>query len=115
MIWSSVRRDKCPDIFFRRQGRTKISWSSIMNEPKDFCYWLQSFAELQPDAVLTPTQWQIVKDHLALVFNKVTPKRKEPTYCTQSPHDLLESLGKTFDNPNWNGTFPPLVPPKFIC
>jgi hypothetical protein len=40
--------------------------------PENFCRWLQGFAELTsytPDAI----QWQIIKDHLNLVFDKVTP------------------------------------------
>lgn len=40
----------------------------------DFTYWLQGFAELQSDPP-TAEQWQAIKDHLALVFNKVTPQR----------------------------------------
>lgn len=43
--------------------------------PESFCYWLQGFVELNPNAMLTLTQWQIVKDHLALVFKKETPDR----------------------------------------
>lgn len=40
-----------------------------------FTWWLQGFVELNPNAMLTLTQWQIVKDHLALVFKKETPNR----------------------------------------
>lgn len=40
-----------------------------------FVFWLQGFVELNPNAMLTLTQWQIVKDHLALVFKKETPNR----------------------------------------
>jgi hypothetical protein len=44
--------------------------------PEQFCYWLQGFAELtegepNPDSA----QWQMIKDHLNTVFNKVTVKR----------------------------------------
>ena len=37
-----------------------------------FAYWLQGFAELneQPPSA---EQWQSIRDHLALVFRKVTP------------------------------------------
>lgn len=40
--------------------------------PEQFAYWLQGFAELQS---LTPTQdqWRSIREHLATVFNKVTP------------------------------------------
>lgn len=42
---------------------------------QQFVYWLQGFVELNPNAMLTLTQWQIVKDHLAQVFKKETPQR----------------------------------------
>lgn len=38
-----------------------------------FAYWLQGFAELQQTAP-TEEQWKSIKDHLNLVFNKVTPQ-----------------------------------------
>lgn len=40
--------------------------------PHDFTYWLQGFAELN-QAPPTAEQWQAIRDHLATVFNKVTP------------------------------------------
>lgn len=43
--------------------------------PEQFCYWLQGFVEMNPNAMLTGTQWIIVKDHLKLVMNKQTPNR----------------------------------------
>lgn len=43
--------------------------------PEQFAYWLNGFVELAPDAVLSQTQWQIIKDHLALVHKKETPFR----------------------------------------
>lgn len=46
--------------------------------PEQFSYWLQGFVEMNPNAMLTVTQWQIVKDHLAQVFKKETPDRRIP-------------------------------------
>lgn len=40
--------------------------------PEQFAYWLQGYAELQQEPP-TPEQWKSVKEHLALVFKKVTP------------------------------------------
>lgn len=40
--------------------------------PEQFCYWMQGFSELNT-APPTPEQWQSIREHLALVFNKVTP------------------------------------------
>lgn len=47
---------------------------------EQFAYWLQGYSEI---CGKTPTkeQWVIIQDHLGEVFNKVTPNRKEPTYC----------------------------------
>jgi hypothetical protein len=42
-----------------------------------FAYWLQGFAELneQPPSA---EQWQSIRDHLALVFDKMTPPLAHP-------------------------------------
>jgi hypothetical protein len=39
---------------------------------QEFAYWLQGFAELNEQPP-TPEQWQSIREHLALVFTKVTP------------------------------------------
>jgi hypothetical protein len=39
---------------------------------EQFAYWLQGYAELNA-APPSAEQWQAIRDHLALVFNKVTP------------------------------------------
>ena len=41
--------------------------------PDSFCYWLNGFFEISDQKELTPQQVQIIKDHLDLVFKKVTP------------------------------------------
>ena len=43
-----------------------------------FADWLQGFFELSEADSLTEKQVQIIKDHLALVFTKVTPDRSDP-------------------------------------
>ena len=42
-----------------------------------FCYWLQGYFEISGSNMLSSKQAQIIKDHLDLVFNKVTPDRNE--------------------------------------
>lgn len=42
---------------------------------EQFAYWLQGFFEISNQDHLTAKQLQIVKDHLATVFNKITPDR----------------------------------------
>lgn len=44
--------------------------------PQEFCYWLQGYFELHDEEEpmsLTPSQVSVIKDHLKLVFHKVTP------------------------------------------
>lgn len=41
--------------------------------PEQFAYWLQGFAELSGVAIPTVEQWQSIREHLATVFEKVTP------------------------------------------
>lgn len=40
--------------------------------PEQFAYWLQGFCELT-EGMPSEAQWQSIKEHLATVFNKVTP------------------------------------------
>jgi len=39
---------------------------------EQFAYWLQGYAELNA-APPSAEQWQAIRDHLALVFDKITP------------------------------------------
>lgn len=41
--------------------------------PQEFAYWLQGFFELSGETKLTEPQVQMIRQHLALVFHKVTP------------------------------------------
>lgn len=45
-----------------------------MMTPEQFCYWLQGYSEVsgrRPSA----EEWQVIRDHLAEVFDKVTPPK----------------------------------------
>lgn len=46
-------------------------------EAMQFAYWLQGFAELN-DKAPTAEQWKSIREHLQLVFTKVTPPVKFP-------------------------------------
>lgn len=46
-------------------------------DASQFTIWLQGFAELN-SAPPTPEQWQSIRNHLALVFKKVTPPLGSP-------------------------------------
>ena len=64
---------------------------------QQFCYWLQGFVEMHPiDNMPTPQQWSMIKEHLATVFNKVTPP------LNNEPMD-------------WTKLYPPINPTKAIC
>ena len=43
--------------------------------PDNFTYWLKGFFEISDAKKLDEKQIDIIKDHLDLVFNKVTPIR----------------------------------------
>jgi hypothetical protein len=45
--------------------------------PEQFTYWLRGFFEISDTNNLSEKQVQIIRDHLNLVFNKVTPDRKD--------------------------------------
>jgi len=66
---------------------------------QEFCYWLQGKLEIdgEPKA-LTKEQMQIIKDHLQLVFTKVTPDRVEP------------DLKKVMEDMKKVPSFPPFAP-----
>ena len=52
---------------------------------QDFTYWLQGFFEISGTNQLTEDQVKIIKDHLQLVFTKVTPKSPFKATATYDP------------------------------
>lgn len=73
---------------------------------EQFAYWMQGFVELN-GAEPTPAQWQSIKDHLQLVFKKVTPV--DPGVFRQEPFRPAM--------PDLRGPFmpSPLYEPKITC
>lgn len=81
-----------------------------------FTYWLQGFVEIANTDTISEKQWQIIKDHLKLVFDKKTPDRtqEELNYIsrvtspsTPLPTDykkLSDLIGKEFE---WNKDLKP--------
>lgn len=53
---------------------------------EQFCYWLQGYFEMTENATLSPNQILMIKDHLGLVFNKVTPDLGQPPMVTTPLH-----------------------------
>jgi hypothetical protein len=58
----------------RRHDPGSIINKIILMTTEQFTYWLQGFAEIQSSAP-TEEQWTMIKDHLAIVFDKKTPDR----------------------------------------
>ena len=69
---------------------------------EQFTYWLKGFFELQNPHSLTGLQVQKIKDHLDLVFDKITPERDGgglktfespiPPYNDFPPYDSLKTI-----------------------
>lgn len=55
--------------------------------PEQFIYWLQGYAEIS-DKAPTEKQWEVIKDHLKLVFDKQTPDRSVPLNNPPTKYDL---------------------------
>ena len=47
----------------------------MKSNPELFCFWLKGFFELSNADTISDKQLQIIKDHLDLVFDKITPDR----------------------------------------
>ena len=62
---------------------------------EQFAYWLQGYSEIAGNAP-SPEQWQIIQDHLKLVFSKQTPLRDLPS---MPPHRL--DTGTPLMQPGW--------------
>jgi hypothetical protein len=74
-----------------------------MNTEK-FCYWLQGFAELNQDKP-TDEQWKSIKEHLGLVFNKVTPPvTRNGKSIDQNDLDFILGLDKELDDEELTAT-----------
>jgi hypothetical protein len=62
-----------------------------MNE-QQFAYWLQGFAELNGDAPPDEDQWRSIREHLALVFEKVTPAVRPGVIPKDDPNRPLPKI-----------------------
>jgi len=65
---------------------------------QDFAFWLQGYIELSPEGIPSPEQWTMIKEHLALVFDKQTPElmvpAKRPTTDDNEPPKTTEEITK---------------------
>jgi hypothetical protein len=74
---------------------TELPKETKMNS-EQFTMWLQGFFELTDATTLTPEQVKMIKEHLALVFQKVTPELGEP-------YTITLDGGSTFTGPGSGG------------
>ncbi len=56
---------------------------------EQFSYWLQGFVELGGD-MPTEAQWKSIREHLATVFQKVTPPVGDPDALQRAYDDILQ-------------------------
>jgi hypothetical protein len=95
---------------------------------ENFVFWLNGYFELGGEN-LSPQQVQIIKDHLALVFNKVTPSYdlgettipQIQTYAeSQKAYTGIYVVTSTGENPRFYGyspnsqMYPPLSNQQFV-
>ncbi len=73
---------------------------------QDFTYWLQGFVELNKGQVPGADQWKSIKEHLALVFTKVTPPVGK--FDPLPPGHYPPFLPSTYPTPGW-------PPSEVIC
>lgn len=71
--------------------------------PEQFAYWLHGFTELTRGQTPDPAQWKAIREHLDLVFKKVTPQ-VEQKITVPAGTDISEVMKKYFEvNPGfWN-------------
>lgn len=88
-----------------------------------FCDWLQGYVEIDGN-VPTEVQWQIIKDHLDLVYNKVTPVRTQVGQVTDQlarpelPLKAPETPLRPFPTFDWSKISPNISPTlgtQIIC
>jgi len=69
--------------------------------PQDFAYWLQGFIELNPEMKQpTEEQWKSIREHLQLVFTKVTPPVNDKFTLPSFPPGFTPTYPTT-PNPGW--------------
>lgn len=66
--------------------------------PENFAYWLQGYFEISKSEELTKEQVQEIKDHLKLVFLKLTPSVTTQPESVKIDTTLWDSIKKQADN-----------------
>lgn len=52
---------------------------------QEFCYWLNGYLEMSDDKFINENKTKMIKEHLSLVFNKVTSVDKINDFLKENP------------------------------
>ena len=84
-------------------------------DASQFTMWLQGFAELNT-APPTPEQWKSIREHLQLVFTKVTPAMEvSAAPATESDAERLRRVFEDAKRGQVAQSFPPRKLPQAYC
>ena len=56
---------------------------------EQFVYWLQGFMEINDPDTISKSETRVIKDHLALVFDKQTPTRVGTGYGVPNKTEIV--------------------------
>ncbi len=75
--------------------------------PEQFTFWLQGFFELTDSNKLSANQVKMIKEHLGLVFNKVTPpleQKPKPGAFDKILEEIKKNTEDKIKRKAWNGS-----------
>ena len=82
-------------------------------DASQFALWLQGFAELNAEPP-TKEQWQSIREHLQLVFTKVTPEVKRPVIDLTGNKDLRKLIDSARNAQAYQPPVPQVYQPYFL-
>lgn len=83
-----------------------------------FVAWLQGYIEISGGDGIDQDRWKMIKEHLQLVFEKVTPELGEldPPCEDQVINDIVDAWKKKKETRPWSNPIPnPWDAPRVIC
>jgi len=87
--------------------------TDVFLAPEIFVVWIKGFVDVAEPTNITSNQWQIIKDHLQLVFTKVTPSYEDED--DEHFPDVSKNIKDALEQ--WQSTdiIPPFKPVDVIC
>lgn len=83
-------------------------------DASQFTMWLQGFAELSAEPP-TKEQWQSIREHLQLVFVKVTPEVKAPAKPIDNNKAINDFFERNRQKPLGDYCIPAPPPPPWLA